>query len=95
MRSRVKPLKLPRAEDVHEIDLGPIKSMVVKVTPENAGAIGDMAMELAEGEKCRYCLHEYTSMADMRRRRVVFAGEHEDGRLACKTCWESNNPLRP
>ena len=89
---RVKPSKLPKQQEVQEFDLGVIHSSVVKVTPENHEGLGDTAMQLAIGQKCRYCLHEYSSMADMRRRHVVFAGEHEHGRLACKSCWETNNP---
>jgi hypothetical protein len=87
----MKALKLPKQQEVREIDLGTAQSHVVKVTPENQGTLGDTAMELAIGEKCRYCLREYSSIADMRARSVVFAGVHEHGHLACKACWEANN----
>jgi len=88
----MKPLQLPKQEDVKEIDLGAILSKVVTVTQENQEALGDMVMDLAVGARCKYCQHEFSSMTDMRLRRVVFAGEHEHGCLACKARWEINNP---
>lgn len=51
------------------------------------------------GERCRYCKHEYTSIADLRERRVVWAWRKSEGditsndqRLACKACFTENNP---
>lgn len=37
------------------------------------------------GERCKYCDREYETLDDLQE--TVWAGYHEHGRLACKSCW--------
>jgi hypothetical protein len=85
-------LKLPKQEDVTEIDMGNMKASVVQLTDENRPAMVEVALSMYVGEKCKYCGHEYTSNEDLRARDVVYAGYHANGRTACKSCWDKNNP---
>ena len=87
-----KALRLPRQEDVQEFEMGDGKTAkIVKVTDENRNALVEIALSMYIGEKCKYCLHEFTSNADLRQREVVYAGYHEHGRIACKACWDANH----
>jgi hypothetical protein len=45
------------------------------------------AMAMYCGEPCVECGHIFESIADLRKREVVFAGYHDAGRLACQACW--------
>jgi hypothetical protein len=85
-------LKLPKQEEVSEFDLGNATAKVVEVTDENRAALVEIALSMYVGEKCKYCLHEFKSVADLRERNAVYAGYHEHGRLACKVCWDAANP---
>jgi hypothetical protein len=51
-----------------------------------------MALSMYLGERCKYCGYHYQALTDLEERSVVFAGYHEHGRLACKSCWNANNP---
>ena len=42
------------------------------------------------GESCKYCKKKFTTPEDLED--TVFAGCHENGRLAHKICWNKNNP---
>ena len=64
---------------------------VVEITDENRDGLVEIALSMYCGEKCKYCLHEFTSNADLRERDVVYAGYHEHGRVACGECWRANN----
>lgn len=86
----MKTLKLPKHDEVTEIDLGGMKVAVVEVTDENRDALVEIAMSMYLGEKCKYCGKQYKTLTDLKG--TVFAGYHEHGRLACKACWDSNNP---
>lgn len=41
------------------------------------------------GERCKYCSREYKVLDDLQE--TVWAGSHEHGRLACKSCWDEHN----
>ena len=49
----------------------------------------NIALSAYLGEKCKYCKKEYKTIKDLDD--TVFAGYHENGRLACKECWNKNN----
>lgn len=55
-------------------------------------AAADMAVAVAEnvhtGSACKYCGRVF-AREDLPE--TVWAGEHERGFLACKTCWAENN----
>lgn len=87
----MKVKRLPRQEDVQETELDGLPIKFVRVTAENAESSVEAALALKIGESCRYCLHKYTSVEDLRAREVVFAGKHEHGTLACKSCWQEHN----
>ena len=88
--NQMKPHKLPRQEEVTEVDLGSHQIKVVRVTDENMDSLLAMALSMYLGEGCKYCSHIFETFSDLKM--AVFAGYHERGRLACKSCWESNNP---
>lgn len=64
---------------------------VIKVTDENCAALVEVALSMYLGEACKYCGHVYDTLADLRERGAVYAGYHENGRSACKACWDANN----
>jgi hypothetical protein len=47
----------------------------------------DMSMYL--GERCKYCGKQYKTLEDLKD--TVYAGYHERGRLACKSCWAAHH----
>ena len=47
-----------------------------------------IALSAYLGEKCKFCSKEYTTLEDLKN--VVWAGPHENGRLACKKCWDKH-----
>ena len=83
------PHKLPKQEDVAEFEIPTGKIQVVRVTPENRDAITEMAMSMYLGEQCKYCPKVFETLDDLRT--AVYAGYHEHGRVACKSCWDANN----
>jgi len=90
---KINPLNMPKQDEVEEFDLGNNKVKLIEVTPENKDYLVEMALSMYLGEKCKYCLHEFKSNQDLRDRKAVYAGYHEYGRLACKKCWDENNPI--
>ena len=48
-----------------------------------------LALSMYLGEKCKYCDKLYETLEDLED--TVWAGEHENGRLACRSCWEEHN----
>ena len=48
-----------------------------------------IVMSMYLGEKCKYCLREFKTLEDLND--TVWAGCHEHGRLACRSCWKKNN----
>ena len=85
----MNPLHLPRTEDVTEIELGNRRVEVVRLTDENRPEILRFVMSMYLGEQCKYCGKVYETLKDLHG--TVFAGYHEHGRLACRTCWRENN----
>ena len=83
-------LDYPKDEDVEIITIGHSHAIgVVKLTDENRPHMVKVALSMYLGEKCKYCLKEYTTLEELKG--AVFAGYHEYGRLACDTCWKENN----
>jgi hypothetical protein len=82
--------ELLKVEDVTEIDAGGHRLTVVTLTDENRPAMVRLALSMYLGEKCKYCLRQYTTLEDLEN--TVWAGYHEHGRLACQSCWRENNP---
>jgi hypothetical protein len=68
------------------------KIMLVELTDENRAEMLKVALSMYLGEACKYCGHVYESLDDPLFRTAVFAGYHDRGRLACKACWDANNP---
>jgi len=85
----MKPHKLPRQEDVTEINLGNNKVVIAKTTDESKDYLVELALSMYLGEKCKYCLREFKTLDDLND--TVYAGDHEHGRLACESCWDANN----
>ena len=83
-------LNMPRNEDVNEFDFGNHQGTLVEITEENASYLVNVALSMYLGEKCKYCLREFETLEDLKD--SVYAGYHEHGRVACKSCWEENNP---
>jgi hypothetical protein len=54
-----------------------------------------VALSMYLGERCKYCGFLFATIADLDARDVVYAGYHEHGRIACKACWDANNPPPP
>lgn len=54
-----------------------------------------VALSMYVGERCKFCRHRFTSLADLDARSVVFAGYHEHGRIACQACWDAQAPAYP
>ena len=48
-----------------------------------------MALSMYLGEKCNYCGVTFRTINDIKS--TVWAGCHQWGRLAHKTCWDKNN----
>lgn len=86
----MKPHKLPKQEDVDEVRVGPKTVVVIRATDENREAIVEMALSMYLGEGCKYCPRIFETLEDVKD--TVWAGFHERGRLACKSCWDANNP---
>jgi hypothetical protein len=87
---KIKPSQLPKQQEVQEFDLSGLTAKTAKVTDENAESYVENFLTLKIGERCRYCRHEYTSIEDIRARQPVYAGVHEHGHLACKSCWKDH-----
>ena len=87
------PLDMPKQEDVTEVDLGEARAALVRITPENKDYLIKKALSMYLGECCKYCQKEYKTLDDLND--TVFAGYHEYGRLACKSCWDANNQAEP
>ena len=83
------PHKLPKQEDVTEVEIESHKLEIVRITPENRDAITEMAMSMYLGERCKYCPKVFETLDDLKM--AVYAGYHEHGRVACKSCWDANN----
>jgi len=82
-------LKLPKQEDVSQFDIGSHQVTVVTITDENRDTLAEFALSMYLGESCKYCGKKCETLADLKD--TVYAGYHEHGRLACGSCWQSNN----
>jgi len=89
MDDQIKPHKLPKQENVLEFAFGKTKVILVKRTDENKEYLINIALSMYLGEKCKYCLREFNTLDDLKD--CVYAGYHNHGRIACKSCWEENN----
>jgi hypothetical protein len=83
------PLKLPKQEDVSMIPVEDSHIGVVRITDDNKEYLANFALRMYLGEKCKFCLREFITLEDLKD--AVYAGYHEYGRIACKSCWESND----
>jgi hypothetical protein len=64
---------------------------VIKLDSDEHRALAfRMAMTMYLGEACKYCGKVFETLEDLRD--VVYAGYHDRGRTACRSCWEANNP---
>ena len=86
----MNPLGLPREEDVTEINMGSHRVSVIRLTNENSKEMLEVALSMYFGEQRKYCGRIYETTEDLKD--TVYAGHHEYGRLACKSCWQENNP---
>lgn len=81
--------QMPKQEDVVRIDSDVQQILVVPVTDENRNYLVEAAFSAYLGEQCKYCEKIYETLDDLKD--TVWAGEHENGRLACKTCWTKSH----
>ena len=65
------------------------KIVMTEINDENRKELLHMALLMYVGLLCKYCEHEYESVADIRERDVVWAG---DNRIACGGCFRRANP---
>ena len=63
---------------------------VVKVTDQNRAGLVRAALSMYLGERCKYCLRAFETLADLED--AVWAGYHGHGRLAHRACWKAHNP---
>ena len=82
------PLKMPREEDVTEVRMGNNRLGIVKITDENRDYLVELTLSMYLGEKCKFCLRLFETLDDLKD--AVYAGYHEHGRVACKSCWRRN-----
>ena len=80
------PLKMPKEEDVTEIEMDNHRVAVVRITDENREYLIEQALSKYLGEQCKFCLRVFETLEDLRD--SVYARYHEHGRVACKSCWE-------
>jgi hypothetical protein len=83
--------QMPRQEDIIEVDFGAHQVSVVPVTDENKDYLTEAVLSSYLGERCKYCEKIYETLDDLKD--TVWAGDHEHGRLACRSCWAANNKV--
>jgi hypothetical protein len=81
--------QFPKQENVIEVDLGAHQIAAIPVTDENREYLVEAAFSTYLGEQCKYCGKTYQTLDDLKD--TVWAGVHEHGRLACRSCWSANN----
>ena len=81
--------RMPRQEDVIEIGFGADQISVIPDTDENKEHLVEAVFSSYLGEQCKYCEKIYETLDDLKD--TVWAGDHEHGRLACRSCWSANN----
>jgi len=64
--------------------------VVAEITEDNRDDLVKLALSMYLGEQCKYCGRTYETLEDLQD--TVFVGYHDHGRLACGTCWATNNP---
>jgi hypothetical protein len=81
--------KLPKQEEVEEIQAGNMSIRIIENTPENHEHVMDAILKMYENEPCRIC-GELIDDA----RKAVYAGYSKDSksRSAHKACWNKNIP---
>lgn len=81
-------LNMPREEDVSEFDDGEAQVKIITITNENKDYLARVALSMYLGERCKFCLRVFETLDDLKD--AVYAGYHEHGRVACKSCWDTN-----
>jgi hypothetical protein len=87
MSKRINILKLPKVDDVKEIDMGDYQLQIVNITEENRGAVLDAVMMMYTNEPCRIC-GKMITRDDLKK--LVFAGYSKGNvsRAAHGECWD-------
>lgn len=81
--------QIPKHEAVMELETDAQFFLTVSATDENRNYLAEAIFSTYLGEKCKYCGKAYKTLDDLKD--TVWAGEHQHGRLACKSCWSANN----
>ena|SRR3990167_11396218 len=76
----------PRQEDVTQINTDNQQISIVRITDDNHDYLIEVALSMYLNEQCKYCGKTYITLDDLHD--TVFAGFHEHGRLACRSCWD-------
>ena len=63
--------------------------VLIELTDENREATLKLELSMYLGERCKYCGVTFNTFDDLKT--VVYAGNHQWGRLAHKKCWDENN----
>lgn len=87
-RGKMDPLKLPKQEDVTDIDLGNVHVSVVKLTDENRAGVLEVVMSMYLDDVCMYCLRNFTR-EELKTAKWAHPNEH--GRIVHAECWSANN----
>jgi hypothetical protein len=80
--------KLPKQEEVTEIDLGQLKASIVELTDENRPHVLEAVLSMYMDDECMYC-HRNFSYEEVKK--SVRAYENPYGRIVHKECWDANN----
>ena len=68
------------------------KVALIELTDENREDVLKITLSMYLGERCKYCGVTFESLDDLKT--SVYAGPHQWGRLAHKSCWDKNNSER-
>jgi hypothetical protein len=63
--------------------------VVDELNDDNRDHYFKLALSMYLGERCKYCGVTFNELDDLKD--TVWAGYHQWGRLAHKTCWDKNN----
>ena len=83
-------LKLPKQEDVTEIDMGGGNHIkAVTLTDDNRPAVLEIVQSMYCDDVCMYCKRSFT-MDEVKR--SIWAHNNPHGRIVHRECWNKNNP---
>ena len=69
--------------------VGSLFAGVIDLNDDNRKDVVNLALSMYLGERCKYCGVTFDTLDDLQT--AVYAGSHQWGRLAHKSCWDKNN----